>query len=120
MAKVDVIFNNTCPICSREVEAYRRRAERTDAPIAFYGISTAQDLVPAMTEDQAARRFHVLRDGQLLSGVDAFRALWSELPGWRWLARVVGLPGIRQIAEFGYDWIAAPVLYGLHRRRRRG
>jgi predicted DCC family thiol-disulfide oxidoreductase YuxK len=51
-------------------------------------------------------------------GVDAFAALWSVLPGWRWLARLVRLPGIGWVAALAYDRIAAPLLYRAHLRRQ--
>ncbi|MFN4129949.1 MAG: DUF393 domain-containing protein, partial [Paracoccaceae bacterium] len=41
-------------------------------------------------------------------------------PRYRWLASVVGLPGIRQIACAAYDHILAPVIYRWHLRRLRG
>ena len=48
-------------------------------------------------------RFHVqLGDGRILSGAAAFVALWSVLPGWRWLARFGGLPGMLPVMEVSY------------------
>jgi hypothetical protein len=45
-------------------------------------------------------RFHVQRpDGQLLSGAQAFLALWTALPGWRWLARIGRVPGAVWLME---------------------
>lgn len=110
-----VIFNDTCPICSREVAGYRRLAERDGLAVGFAGLEDARAW--GLSQDDAAREFHVVRDGRLLAGLDAFLALWRELPGWRWLGRIVALPGIRQIARVAYDRVAAPLLYALHRRR---
>ncbi|MGI1661892.1 thiol-disulfide oxidoreductase DCC family protein [Palleronia sp. KMU-117] len=117
MAEIDVIFNNTCPICAREVGHYRRAAEDAGAPIGFHGLDDAAVAACGLDRDAAARRFHVWRDGELLSGVDAFVALWRELPRWRWLARVVSLPLVRPLAGVAYDRVAAPLLYAMHRRR---
>jgi predicted DCC family thiol-disulfide oxidoreductase YuxK len=115
MSDTHVIYNASCPICAREVAAYRRRAEAHARPIAFHDIDAARDW--GLTPEDAARRFHVVRDGELLSGVDAFVALWRELPGFRWLARLVALPGLNTVARLTYDHVAAPALYALHRRR---
>ena len=120
MSKLCVIYNDTCPICAREVGHYRRAAGKSGAPIRFDGLDGldgAELAAYGLDRDRAARRFHVVRDVQLLSGVDAFIALWSELPRWRWLARLVALPGVRDIAGFAYDHAAAPTLHALHRRR---
>jgi predicted DCC family thiol-disulfide oxidoreductase YuxK len=72
-----------------------------------------------VTLDQAARRLHVLKNGQVWSGIPAFLILWQDLLRYRWLARVVGWPGVRHLAVLIYDWILAPVLYRWHLRRVR-
>ena len=59
------------------------------------------------------------RDGVRVSGVPAFLMLWAELPRYRLLGQILGLPGIRQIASAAYDNVFAPVLYRRHLRRLR-
>ncbi len=117
MDTLRIIYNDTCPICAREVGTYRRAATAAGASVDFQGLDSPDLAALGLNRDTAARRFHAVRDGQLLSGVDAFAALWAELPRWRWLARVVTLPGIRTVAALAYDHVAAPMLYALHRRR---
>ena len=114
-----VIYNGACPICSREVAGYRRLAEDAGAPLAFADLTATDLAAHGLTPDAAARRFHVVADGRLLSGVDAFAALWREIPRLRWLARLVEAPMVRPIARLAYDRAAAPALYALHRRRER-
>lgn len=118
-APTTVIYNGECPICSREVAGYRRHAEARALPIRFDPLASADLARWGLTADQAARRFHVIQDGRLIAGVDAFIALWMAMPRFRPLARVVSLPGIRQIAGLAYEYAAAPALYALHRRRLR-
>ncbi len=114
-----VIYNGSCPICSREVDAYRREAGRHGAPLRFEDLGTADLVRHGLDADTAARRLHVVQDGRLLSGVDAFAVVWETLPRWRWLARLVRMPVIGPAARLGYDRAAAPLLYALHRRRQR-
>jgi predicted DCC family thiol-disulfide oxidoreductase YuxK len=60
-------------------------------------------LPPGTTREQLMARFHVRgRDGELLSGAQAFLALWAALPGWRWLALAGRLPGAAWVMERGY------------------
>ena len=111
-----ILYNDTCPLCRFEVDHYRAAATRDGAPLRF---DTLQDAARwGLTEDQAARRLHVLQDGKLLSGLEAFRTIWAALPRWRWLARVTGWPVIRPVVTLLYDRIAAPLLYRAHRRRQ--
>lgn len=112
-----VLFNETCPVCRFEIHAYRRRARAQGLPIRFDALDRATEW--GISPDAAARRLHVWHRGQVLSGMPAFRALWSELPGLRWAARVTGWPVIRPAMEFLYDRLAAPLLYRAHLRRER-
>ena len=60
-------------------------------------------LPPDTTREQLLARFHVRsKDGQLLSGAQAFLALWAALPGWRWLALAGRLPGMAWVMERSY------------------
>ena len=117
--KMIVVYNDTCPICSREVEAYRRASRKAGLPLGFEGLSDTDPERFGLTRDQAARRFHVVKDGTLYDGMDAFALVWDALPKTRWLARLVRLPGIRGLTRLLYDRLAAPALYALHTRRER-
>lgn len=119
MEDTRVLYNDTCPVCSFEIDAYRRRAVRDGLPLQFDTLDQAARW--GIPPDQAARRLHVLHRGQVLSGVPAFRALWGEMPHLQWLARLTGRPFIGAAAVTLYDQILAPVLYWMHlRRQRRG
>ena len=112
MSETRVLYNETCPVCSFEIDAYRKRAEASDLPIRFDTIGDATRW--GLTPDQAARRLHVLHKGELLSGIPAFRALWGELPHLHWLARLTGRPVINYAATTLYDRLLAPLLYQMH------
>ncbi len=118
-----VLYNGACPICAREIDVYRVAADRAAAPVAFRDVTdpATVDLLAhlGLSEDAAVRRFHVVRQGEVLGGIDGFVALWMDLPGWRWLGRLVGSRAVRPLAARIYDHLAAPLLYALHRRRQR-
>ena len=116
--QTEILYNETCPVCRVEINAYRKAAERNKASLHF---KTLDDAVAwGLTPEQAARRLHARQNGAILSGLPAFQALWAELPRWRWLARLTALPLIRPATAALYDHIAAPLLYAAHKRRRRG
>ena len=112
-----ILYNDTCPLCRFEMDHYRAAARRDGVPLRFDRLQEAARW--GLPPDQAARRLHVLRDGQLLSGLEAFRAIWATLPRWRWLAQVTGWPVVRWLGAVLYDRIAAPLLYRAHLRRQR-
>lgn len=103
-----VFFDGACPLCSREIAHYRRidktqRLHWVDAynqqdVLAGYGL----DLQRAMAE------LHVLDDsGHWHRGVDAFIVIWDHLPGYRWLARLISITGLRTPLGFAYRHFAA-------------
>lgn len=97
-----VLYDGGCPLCRREIDLYRDlQPLQTRASICYADLSNAELTLPAgTTRDQLMARFHVQRrDGELLSGALAFLALWSALPGWRWLALAGRLPGIAWLME---------------------
>ncbi len=97
-----VLYDGACPLCRREIGVYRGLKARQ--PICFADVSGAHaPLPPHTTRAQLMARFHVLRaDRSLLSGAQAFLALWATLPGWRWLARAGRLPGAAWVMERAY------------------
>ena len=118
MSKVtSVLYNGDCPVCSSEIRHYERYAARSNLPIRFDDLNDCDLSRWGVSADAAARRLHVLKDGKVLDGIPAFLALWREMPRYRWLARLVGLPGIRQVAVAIYDHVLAPALYRRHLRR---
>jgi predicted DCC family thiol-disulfide oxidoreductase YuxK len=106
-----VLYNGACPICAREIAHYRALAARHGADLAFDDLNTTDLAAWGLTPDQAMRRLHARAGSLRLAGLAAFRGLWERLPGWRWLAWLTGLPGIRQAADWSYERIAAPWLY---------
>jgi predicted DCC family thiol-disulfide oxidoreductase YuxK len=101
-APLTVLYDGACPLCRREIGVYRGLQSST--PVCFSDVSdVAQPLPPGTTREQLLARFHVRGgDGQLLSGAQAFLALWAALPGWRWLARVGRVPGAAWAMERVY------------------
>ena len=104
-APLTVMYDGGCPLCRREIGIYRGlQPLRPDLPVCFADVSDAAWVLPAgTTRQQLLARFHVRSGGgQLLSGAQAFLALWAALPGWRWLALAGRLPGAAWVMERCY------------------
>jgi predicted DCC family thiol-disulfide oxidoreductase YuxK len=105
---VTVYYDGACPVCSREIGVYRR-ADRGGC-LSWHDVSVdAGDLAKdGVTQGDALRRIHArLPDGSLVTGVDAFIALWRRLPGFRCLAVVAAIRPVRWLLGKSYDWYAA-------------
>lgn len=97
-SSLNVFFDGSCPMCVREVAAYRRQSPPDVVwnNLAEPGLEVpydAQGFRP--TPEALMKRFHVLtRDGHWLHGAPAFAALWSRLGApWRWLSGIGRVPG---------------------------
>ena len=102
--RTTVFYDGACPLCRREIAFYRRR--RGAEAVLWRDVSQAKDVKAAsgLSTSQALARFHVVRaNGALVSGGDAFRALWQELPAFRPLAFLFSLPGLRRLLNMAYN-----------------
>ena len=116
--KTSILYNGSCPICSREISAYMRYAAKHDLPLEFEDLGQTDLNRWGITPDQAAKRIHVLHNGQVISGIPAFALVWDKMAHMKWLARLVRLPVISTMANALYDYILAPALFALHKRRQ--
>jgi len=114
-----VLFNANCPVCNFEIGHYARYCRDAGLPIRFDDLNSEARAEWGIDADTAARRLYVLHGGRLTSGIPAFLVLWALMPRYRWLGRLVGLPGVWQVAAALYDHVLAPVIYRWHLRRLR-
>ncbi|WP_299294649.1 thiol-disulfide oxidoreductase DCC family protein [uncultured Tateyamaria sp.] len=114
-----VLYNANCPVCSFEIDHYAAYSDRMGLPIRFEDLNAAEMDDWGLSRDAAARRLYVLKDGQMYSGIPAFIVLWRDMPRYRWLARLVSVPGVHWLASKAYDHVLAPVIYRWHMRRLR-
>lgn len=112
-----VFYDGHCPVCCWEVDAYNK-LDKSGRLRWIDIVALADDELPSGKDRQVLlNRFHVqdARGGWHV-GVDAFAAIWAELPGFRHLAWLFRTPGIRQLAELGYRGFLK--WQGWHRARR--
>ncbi len=113
-----ILYNAECPVCNFEISHYADYARAQALPLVFEDLNTA-DLAPwNLTRDQAAKRLYVLKDGVLYDGIPAFLVLWADMPRYRWLGKIVSLPGLKQLTTLAYDRALAPLIYNWHKRRK--
>ena len=119
--KLTVWYNTKCPVCNAGIDWQKSRLVRAAraGDIEFRDINLEPDALARFGAgvDDVRRRLHGLdADGRLHVGIDCAIAIWLRTPGDAWIGRLLGLPGLRQVARFGYDRFA-DLLYAWNRRK---
>ena len=98
-----VLFDGSCPLCSREIAHYRRCREADRIHWLDVSVEGADCERLGVTRAAALARFHVRDDGGLWhDGAAAFVKLWSYLPAYRWIARTVKRLRLLPLMEWAY------------------
>ena len=112
-AKPKLYYNSACPVCRTGIEQQRVKMDESSPEgsnaIAWCDIAASPEAAREIDRsvDQIRHSLHMVdEDGRLLVGADVAIAVWLMTPGRRWLGRLAGLPGIRQVARWGYNRFA--------------
>ena len=112
-AKPKLYYNSACPVCRSGIEQQRAKMDENlpggSDTIGWCDIAQTPELAREIgrSVDQIRHSLHMVGEqGRLLVGADVAIAIWNMTPGRRWLGWLVGLPGIRQLARWGYDRFA--------------
>lgn len=79
-----VYYDGGCPVCSREINFYRRLP--SGESLAWVDVTQAEEsaLGPGLSHAAALARIYVSRaNGKLVNGAVAFAETWSSMPGLR-------------------------------------
>lgn len=106
---IRIFIDGECPLCQRE-GAVIMRLDRGRGLVVLEDIA-AEGFDPTtwgLTHEGVAKAIHAeLPDGRIVSGLEVFRRVYSELG---WLGGAVwaptGWPGLRWLFDMGYRWFA--------------
>ena len=107
MTRPVVIYDGACGLCQGGIHWISRRAVR--GALEFLPCQSVERRVrfPALEEARCMEAIHlVLPDGRVLAGHAAIPEILRHLNGWRRLAALFRLPGMRWLAPAVYAWIA--------------
>jgi predicted DCC family thiol-disulfide oxidoreductase YuxK len=96
-------FDGQCPLCTREIQFYRR--QRGAENVNWIDVTKVDllDLPFGLTQEDALARFHIVNfKGQLVSGGEAFSALWLSLPAFRWAGKFFQINFFASLLETMY------------------
>jgi predicted DCC family thiol-disulfide oxidoreductase YuxK len=101
-ASLTVFYDGACPLCRREIAFYQGldRGQR----LQWRDVSQTAECPDGYCQTDLLARFHVMTDaGRMLSGAQAFAAVWRALPApWPLLGRVAQWPVIDWLLEGAY------------------
>lgn len=99
-----IYYDGTCRTCNGIMEKLEHSSEREK--FVSKDIHTSE-LPPSITFSAAMRDVHVVDAfGNVYVGANAAAKIISEYPRWRWLSKVLRLPGIRTVAALAYRAVA--------------
>ena len=100
-----VFYNHSCNICRAEINHYKKI---TKDEFDFVDI-TDNYMAKVQTKSndrQLLRRMHVMEDGKLFAGAKAFLIVWSKIPRYKILSKILGLPILFSIFSGLYEIVA--------------
>ena len=99
-----VYFNNSCSVCRMEINHYKKFNEK----LGWIDVTNNKEAQKETAKSSAEliRRLHVEQDGKIYQGIDAFLIVWSRLPKYRWLYKLVKAPGIYHASYIAYECLA--------------
>ncbi|MDC3085747.1 DUF393 domain-containing protein [Pelagibacteraceae bacterium] len=99
-----VYFNNSCSVCRMEINHYKKFNEK----LGWIDVTSNKEAQKETAKSSAEliRRLHVKQDGKIYQGIDAFLIVWSRLPKYRWLYKLVKTPGIYHASYIAYECLA--------------
>jgi uncharacterized protein (TIGR01777 family) len=112
-APTEVYFNGDCPVCRTEMTHYANVCANSQAKFRFIDSMQRPDefVECGLRREHLERRVYLRdADGRILSGMPALVHLWSRMPRYRWVSRVLALPVLRPLSTLLYDHVIAPSL----------
>jgi predicted DCC family thiol-disulfide oxidoreductase YuxK len=104
--KLKLLFDGQCPFCALEARWLQQRDRH--GQLAFEDI-TQPDFDPAcygLSREQVMGVMHaVLPDGRIITRLEVFRQAYRQI-GLGWLLTPTGWPGLRILANWGYELFA--------------
>lgn len=100
MKTITVWHDGTCPLFRREI-ALMRRLDRRGA-IRFVDAATEASSSCPIDRGALLARFHASEDGRLVSGAEAFAAMWRAIPLLRPLGLAARSPLVLRLLESAY------------------
>ena len=102
---VKVFFNNSCNICKLEIDHYKKNSDESLEWVDITNNQQAVDLT-SKSKEELLRRLHVIDNGQVIGGAKAFIIIWSKIPKYNFLAKILSFKPLFILFHYAYEFVA--------------
>ena len=100
-----VYYNESCNICKAEINLYKKQnIEEIEWVDITNNIIAEKET--SKNDKNLLRRLHVIDNGKVFEGAEAFLLVWKKIPKYKFLYKFFKLPVIFKIFKFTYEIIA--------------
>ena len=100
-----VYYNESCNICKAEINLYKKQnIEEIEWVDITNNIIAEKET--SKNDKNLLRRLHVIDNGKVFEGAEAFLLVWKKIPKYNFLYKFFKLPIIFTFFKFGYEIIA--------------
>ena len=102
---IKVFFNNSCNVCRLEINHYKKIS---DSNLEWIDITNNEDALKltSKSQEELLRRLHVINDGQVIGGAKAFIIIWSKIPKYNFLSKLLSIKPLFFIFHYVFELIA--------------
>ena len=102
---VKVFFNNSCNICKLEIDHYKKNSDENLEWVDITNNQQAVDLT-SKSKEELLRRLHVIDNGKVIGGAQAFIIIWSKIPKYKFLSKIFSIKPLYILFHYVYEFIA--------------
>ena len=102
---VKVFFNNSCNICKLEIDHYKKISNNISEWIDITNNDEALRIT-SKTQKELLRRIHVINNGEVVGGAKAFLIIWSNIPKYNFLFKLLSSKPLFVIFHYTYEIVA--------------
>ena len=102
---IKVYFNNSCSICRFEINHYKKISDNN---LEWIDITNNEEAlkITSKSKEELLRRLHVIDDGKVIGGAQAFIIIWSKIPKYKFLSKIFSIKPLYIIFHYVYEFIA--------------
>ena len=102
---IKVFYNNSCNVCRLEINHYKKISDNN---LEWVDITNNQQAVnlTSKSKEELLRRLHVIDNGEVIGGAKAFIIIWSKIPKYNFLAKILKFKPLFILFHYAYEFIA--------------